>query len=105
MFGIDFVVDLETYQVYFMEINPRLTGSTTISYQLYQAEGMQFPLAVYHCLEFMNAKLQLDIEAYNKQWQELTHYRVPATHIAIKPFSEHERNLTLNIPAGLWKIT
>lgn len=66
MFGIDFVVDLETCQVYFMEINPRLTGSTTISYQLYEVEGIQFPLAVYHCLEFIDAKLQLDIEAYNK---------------------------------------
>ena len=66
MFGIHFVVDLETYQVYFMEINPRLTGSTTISYQLYEAEGIQFPLVIYHCLEFMDVRLDLDIPSFNR---------------------------------------
>jgi biotin carboxylase len=26
IFGIDFVVDMETYEVFLMEINPRITG-------------------------------------------------------------------------------
>ena len=48
IFGVDFVVDYDSSEVYFMEINPRLTGSTTISFQTYQAQGIQFPLALFH---------------------------------------------------------
>ena len=34
-FGIDFVVDMDTKTTYFMEMNPRQTASTTLSYQYY----------------------------------------------------------------------
>jgi predicted ATP-grasp superfamily ATP-dependent carboligase len=50
MFGIDFAVDIDTHEVFVMEINPRMTGSMTTSFQIYQAEGYHFPHILYHCL-------------------------------------------------------
>lgn len=38
-FGIDFVVDVETYEVFFMEMNPRETAGTGIGYQYFHVNG------------------------------------------------------------------
>lgn len=51
--GFDFVVDLDTYEVTFMEINPRLTGSILLTYEFYQAQGHKFPHFLFHAAEHM----------------------------------------------------
>jgi biotin carboxylase len=105
MFGIDFVVDYDTFDLYLMEVNPRMTGSTTISYYTYQAEGIQFPFGLFHFAEYMDLTLDLPIDEYNKAWEETTLYK-PATHIPIKPFSLSERNIDFTgFPPGLWRRT
>lgn len=51
----------------------------------------------------MNLKLDLPIESYNKSWEELSLYQT-ATHIAIKPFTEKEKNINFTgFPPGLWR--
>lgn len=71
MFGFDFVVDEDSHEVFFMEMNPRLTGSTTLTYQLYQAEGYRFPHLLFHCLEFLGVKIDIGIPKLNQAWVNL----------------------------------
>lgn len=74
-FGIDYSVDLETNEIYFMEINPRLTGSSSLSFQYYHVQNRHFPIFLFHCLEFLGGTLEMDIDAMNKEWVGLNNYR------------------------------
>jgi hypothetical protein len=75
IFGFDFSVDMDTNEVFFMEMNPRLTGSTTLAFQTYQAQGHKFPIILYHCLEFLDVEINLDIDVLNEEWIGLEHYQ------------------------------
>ena len=61
VFGLDFVIDVDTNEVFLMEINPRITGSCALSFQVYGSQGCKFPLFLFHCLEFTGARMQLNI--------------------------------------------
>jgi hypothetical protein len=56
---------MDTSEVFFMEMNPRLTGSTALSYPVYQAQGHRFPMLLYHCLEFLDIGIKMDTPALN----------------------------------------
>jgi carbamoylphosphate synthase large subunit len=56
-FGLDFVVDEDANEVFLMEINPRITGSSALSSHLYQNQGFRLPLFLFHCLEFMGVRM------------------------------------------------
>jgi biotin carboxylase len=74
MYGIDFVVDVDTHEVFTMEVNPRLTGSMTTTYQTYQAQGFRFPHLLFHVLAYMDVDAEFDTEAISKEWEGLEHY-------------------------------
>jgi hypothetical protein len=101
IFGYDFSVDLDTNELFFMEINPRLTGPTTLGFQVYQAQGHRFPLLLYHCLEFLGIDINLDIAALNKEWIGLDHYQEEVSRIAM--FLPDEADLPYSFPGGYWK--
>ena len=69
-FGLDFVVDMDSFEVFLMEVNPRQSASATLSYQYYQANGRQFPLFLYSCAEWLGYELRFDVRQFNRQWQE-----------------------------------
>ena len=83
-FGLDFVVDEDTNEVFLMEINPRMIGPCALTYQVYQTQGFKFPLFLFHCLEFMGEKMQLDIKAMNDEWISTEHYQSEASYIVFK---------------------
>lgn len=43
MFGFDYTVDMDTNEIFFREMNPRITGSTALSFQAYQLKAISFP--------------------------------------------------------------
>jgi hypothetical protein len=75
IFGYDFSVDLDTNEIYFMEMNPRITGLAALGFQVYQAQGHRFPFLLYHCLEFLGIDINLDVAALNEEWIGLDHYQ------------------------------
>jgi hypothetical protein len=96
-------VDLDTNEVYFMEINPRLTGPTALGFQVYQAQGHRFPLLLYHCLEFLGIDINIDVAALNEEWIGLDHYQEEVSHIILTPLIPEETNLPYSFPGGYWK--
>jgi hypothetical protein len=103
IFGYDFSVDMDTNEVFFMEINPRLTGPNTLEFQVYQAHGHCFPLLLYHCLEFLGIDINLDVAALNEEWIELDHYQEEVSYIWMTPLIPEEANIPYSFPGGFWK--
>lgn len=104
MYGIDFVVDVDTHEVFVMQVNPRLTGSMTTTFQIYQAQGYRFPHLLFHVLAYMDVEAEFDTQAISKEWEGLEHYEKPVTHLSLKPMNVGEMNLPIRIPAGVWTI-
>ena len=103
VFGLDFVIDVDTNEVFLMEINPRITGSCALSFQVYRSQGCKFPLFLFHCLEFTGARMQLNIQALNKEWLTTEHYQNEVSYITFKGTLDFGFRENI-VPGGLWSL-
>ena len=66
-FELDFLIDQDNGQVYLGELNPRVTGASSITNHAVFALA-DAPLFVFHILEWMNVDYKLNIKALNARW-------------------------------------
>jgi hypothetical protein len=66
-FELDFLVENKTGEIYLGELNPRITGASSMTNHAAFAHA-DAPLFLFHVLEFSGAKFDLDIEALNARW-------------------------------------
>jgi len=69
-FEVDFLVDTDTGDLYLGELNPRISGATSITHVTAGAYA-DVPLFLFHLLEYMEVPFQLDVDEINARWQEL----------------------------------
>ncbi len=66
-FELDFLIDQDNGEIYLGELNPRVTGASSITNHAVFALA-DAPLFVFHILEWMNVEYQLNIAELNKRW-------------------------------------
>ena len=66
-FELDFLIDLDTNDVYLGEMNPRITGASSMT-NLAAFAHADAPLFLFHLLEFADVPYELDVEALNERW-------------------------------------
>ena len=66
-FELDFLIEEETGEVFLGELNPRITGVTSLTNHSAFAHA-DAPLFLFHLLEFLDVDVDLDVEAINKRW-------------------------------------
>jgi hypothetical protein len=66
-FEVDFLSDLDTGDVYLGEINPRITGASSMT-NLAAFAHADAPLFLFHLLEFSGVPFELDVEDINRRW-------------------------------------
>ncbi len=64
-FEVDYLIDLDTNDVYLGEINPRITGISAMT-NLSEACQATLPLFMFHLLEFMDITYSMDVKKYNQ---------------------------------------
>ena len=101
-FGLDFVVDMDSFEVFLMEVNPRQSACATLSYQYYQADGHKFPLFLFSCAEWLGYELRFSVRQFNIQWQETKLYEPSGCHIAFKYMNNKELDTNTTAPMGIW---
>ena len=69
-FEVDVLIDLDTKDVYLGELNPRISGATSIT-QVTAGAYADVPLFLFHLLQYMDVELQLDVAEINERWAEL----------------------------------
>jgi len=67
-FELDFLLDQDNGEVYLGELNPRVTGASSITNHAVFALA-DAPLYLFHILEYMNIDYNLKIDKLNKRWQ------------------------------------
>ncbi len=66
-FELDFLIDQDNGQIYLGELNPRITGASSITnHAVFALSDM--PLFLFHTLEWMNQPYKLSVNAINARW-------------------------------------
>jgi D-alanine-D-alanine ligase-like ATP-grasp enzyme len=66
-FELDFLIDQDDDNIYLGELNPRVTGASSITNHAVFALS-DAPLFIFHILEWMNQEYELDVNALNERW-------------------------------------
>ncbi|MGM5470175.1 biotin carboxylase [Flavobacteriaceae bacterium LMO-SS05] len=66
-FELDFLIDQDTGEIYLGELNPRVTGASSITNHAVFALA-DAPLFVFHILEWMDVEYTLNIKELNERW-------------------------------------
>ncbi|MCU9846493.1 biotin carboxylase [Defluviimonas sp. WL0024] len=68
-FELDFLIDKKTGEIWLGELNPRITGASSMTNHAAFAHA-DAPLFLFHLLEFSKKKFHLDVEALNARWAD-----------------------------------
>ncbi|MGW8123795.1 biotin carboxylase [Roseivirga echinicomitans] len=66
-FELDFLIDQDNGQIYLGELNPRVTGASSITNHAVFALA-DAPLFIFHILEWMDVEYTLNVNALNARW-------------------------------------
>ncbi len=69
-FEVDILVDLDTGDVYLGELNPRISGVTSMT-NVTEGAYADMPLFLFHLLEYMDVDYSLDVNEINERWRKL----------------------------------
>lgn len=66
-FELDFLIDVDSNEIYLGELNPRITGASSITNHAVFALS-DAPLFLFHLLEWMDYPYKLNVNALNRRW-------------------------------------
>jgi biotin carboxylase len=101
-FEVDVLIDLDTDQVYLGELNPRISGASSIT-NVTAGAYADLPLFLFHLLEYMDVDYDIDAEEINERWRELAAVDVWSQLIMKEPEDRVER-ITAAPRTGQWHV-
>lgn len=99
---IDVLIDLDTDQVYLGELNPRISGVSSMT-NVTAGAYADVPLFLFHLLEFMDVDYTIDVDEINERWHHLAAVDVWSQLIMKEPIDSVERILAAP-RTGIWRL-
>jgi biotin carboxylase len=99
---VDVLVDLDTGAVYLGELNPRISGVSSMT-NVTAGAYADVPLFLFHLLEFMDVDYTIDAEEINERWRDLAAVDVWSQLIMKEPGDDVERILAAP-RTGSWRL-
>ncbi|HYJ60662.1 MAG TPA: biotin carboxylase, partial [Actinomycetota bacterium] len=100
-FELDYLLDAETGEMWLGELNPRVTGASSITNVTAVAYG-DMPLFLFHLLEFMDVDYEIDVGELNERWAQ-THNLDEWTQFILKQTEDVTERITQAPSSGIWK--
>ena len=100
---IDVLVDVDTGAVYLGELNPRVSGVSSMT-NVTAGAYADVPLFLFHLLEFMDVGYTIDIDEINERWRDLAAVDVWSQLIMKEPSDAVERILAAP-STGTWHLS
>jgi hypothetical protein len=101
-FELDFLIDQDTYEIYLGELNPRVTGASSITNHAVFALA-DAPLFVFHILEWMDVDYKLDVKQLNARWANQENID-GWSQLIIKHTENTIEYVTEAPSSGIWKM-
>jgi hypothetical protein len=102
-FELDFLLDATTGEMWLGELNPRVTGASSITNVTAVAYG-DMPLFLFHLLEFMDVDYEIDVDELNERWAHASSVD-EWTQFILKQTDEAVEMITDAPASGVWRIT
>ena len=101
-FEVDYLVDLDTGELYLGELNPRLSGVTSMT-NVTAGAYAEIPLFLLHLIEFLDVPYEIDVDAINERWGR-TDSVDEWSQLIIKETRPEVELLTAAPRTGLWRL-
>jgi biotin carboxylase len=99
---IDYLADVDTGELYLGEINPRISGVTSMT-NVTAGAYADLPLFLFHMLEFMDVDYEIDVADINRRWAETASVDV-WSQIILKDTGDEVEQLTAAPKTGIWRM-
>jgi biotin carboxylase len=99
---IDYLADVDTGELYLGEINPRISGVTSMT-NVTAGAYADMPLFLFHLLEFMDVDYEIDVDDINRRWAETASADV-WSQIILKDVGDDVEQLTAAPRTGIWRM-
>ncbi|MDX1604895.1 MAG: biotin carboxylase [Candidatus Competibacterales bacterium] len=101
-FDLDFLIDRDSGQLYLGELNPRVTGASSITNHAAFAHA-DAPLFLFHLLEFSGVDFELDVDDLNQRWSD-PDYIDAWCQLVIKHTEDSVDIVTRAPDTGIWRL-
>jgi biotin carboxylase len=101
-FELDFLADEGSGEIYLGELNPRVTGASSITNVTAVAYG-DMPLFLFHLLEFMDVDYEIDVDELNARWAEPGNID-DWTQFILKQTDERVERIVAAPESGVWRM-
>jgi len=100
-FELDFLIDQDNGEVYLGELNPRITGASSITNHAVFALA-DAPLFLFHLLEWMDVPYELNVKSINNRWSQPENID-DWSQLVIKHTKDSVEYITEAPASGIWK--
>ncbi|MDH3246103.1 MAG: biotin carboxylase [Saprospiraceae bacterium] len=101
-FELDFLIDQDNGEIYLGELNPRVTGASSITNHAVFALA-DAPLFIFHILEWMDVEYKLDVKELNARWARQENID-GWSQLIIKHTEDTIEYVSEGPQSGIWKM-
>ncbi len=101
-FDLDFLIDIDTDEVYLGELNPRICGASPMTNHAAFAYA-DAPLFLFHLLEFSGVSFDLNVKEINERWAQ-PHFIDSWSQVVIKYTEDKVDQVTHAPPTGIYRM-
>jgi D-alanine-D-alanine ligase-like ATP-grasp enzyme len=101
-FELDFLIDQDNGEIYLGELNPRITGASSITNHSVFALS-DAPLYLFHIMEWMDQPYELSVTGLNRRWAKPENID-SWSQMAIKYTADDVRRVTEAPRSGIWRM-
>lgn len=101
-FEVDYLLDLDNDELYLGEVNPRVTGASSMT-NLAAFAHADAPLFLFHLLEYGDIDFELDVNALNMRWSDADNID-DWGQLVIKYTSEEIQHVTQAPASGIYEM-
>ena len=95
---IDYLADVDSGELYLGEINPRISGVTSMT-NVTAGAYADMPLFLFHLLEYMDVEYEIDVDDINRRWAEASSVDV-WSQVILKDTGDEVEQLTRGAADG-----
>ncbi len=101
-FELDFLIDQDDNNIYLGELNPRVTGASSITNHAVFALA-DAPLFIFHILEWMDQDYELDVDELNRRWGNPDNIDT-WSQLVVKHTADTIEYVTEAPRSGIWRL-
>lgn len=99
---VDYLADADTGELYLGEINPRISGVTSMT-NVTAGAYADIPLFLFHLLEYLDVDYEIDVDDINRRWAQASSVDV-WSQLVLKETHEEVEHLTQAPRTGVWRM-